>query len=249
MARKRYCCALLYGLGASLVLWMAALAIPCACRIWAVLKCTPIRVIPAKRLVQPGDDASQDRDDTFCLPHFKPKPEVGRFRIATGAEAIPFTLKDTNSDVVSLKDFLGKLPVVIEFGSISCTFCRYQFDPMRDIAVKYEGRIALLFVYSREAHPQFLGMESDDDEFLPDARAQTQQHRRRETAAKDVAATLGNPWTVLIDDYDELSAYRKYIDGFDNPLVVVGTDGKIALTMEWTSASELDPFIGRLLGE
>jgi hypothetical protein len=51
---------------------------------------------------------------------------------------------------------------------------------------------------------------------------------------------------VLVDEVAEKSLYHAFVLGLGNPLFVVDREGRIALALEWTDATELEKFLQKL---
>jgi tetratricopeptide (TPR) repeat protein len=66
-----------------------------------------------------------------------------------------FALPEAGSGkIVSLRDYRGKSPVVLVFGSYSCPNFRASADALEALYAKYGRRIHFLLVYIREAHTE-----------------------------------------------------------------------------------------------
>ncbi|HEV3120105.1 MAG TPA: hypothetical protein VGY58_23795 [Gemmataceae bacterium] len=115
---------------------------------------------------------------------------------------------------------------------------------MNDLAEKYKDRITFVFIYAREAHPpsltELLAGEEDLGTVAPQKAAEVYQARRN--SARDFRTRLAHNWHLLIDDYGQRGARPSYMCYLDNPLFVIGTDGKVVKTMEWTDADKLEQF-------
>jgi|GEM_PF-4194038 len=175
-------------------------------------------------------------------------PLVFALRLKEGDKAPPFSLKDTQGKTVRLEDLLGDMLIVIEFGSSTCDPCMGQVEPMNSLARRFQGKAKFVFIYSREAHPDPARVsQSEDDEHFPDESARAARKRQRQAAAQSFCNVAGKAWRVLVDDVAEKSVYHAYVQGFGNPLFVVGRDGRIVLGMDWTNAEELEAFLKKFL--
>jgi peroxiredoxin len=111
---------------------------------------------------------------------------------------------------VRLSNFRGHKPLVLIFGSLSCDRLCTQVEELDRLQRVYGGRAAFLFVYLREAHG------------LPRAwRSRTPREYARHLVAEQ---KLTIPCL-----FDEGGAVAKAYDAWPKRLVVVGTDGRIAL--------------------
>ncbi|HEV3120220.1 MAG TPA: hypothetical protein VGY58_24375 [Gemmataceae bacterium] len=122
---------------------------------------------------------------------------------------------------------------------------------MNDLAKKYSDRLTFVFIYAREAHPPSLAElfagEEDLSTVAPQKAVQVYQARR--DSGRNLRTRLADNWHVLIDDYGQRGAKPSYMCYLDNPLFVIGTDGKIVKTMEWTDADKLDQFFRTYLAD
>jgi hypothetical protein len=110
------------------------------------------------------------------------------------------------------------------------------------MAKKYEGRADFLFVYTQEAHPGPAFGSLAFKSTMPTMRATHSWEERRERAlAFREAKAVGR--RVLVDGDGEGSVHQRYARIRSNPLVVIGTDGLIALKLEW---ADMGP-VARLL--
>jgi Iodothyronine deiodinase len=149
---------------------------------------------------------------------------------------------------VRLEGDAGRLPLVVEFSSVTCPVRRAQARPMQDLARKYQGRAEFLFVYSREAHRP-AGAEG---EFLqagvPARQAATPAERRQGAAL--LRAEVEPARRLLLDGFGADSLFEHCFggSGADNPLLVVGADGRVALVLWWADPAEVEPVLDSLLG-
>jgi thiol-disulfide isomerase/thioredoxin len=174
-------------------------------------------------------------------------PFVFALRLKQGDKAPLFSLKDTQGMAVRLQDLLGDRPIVIEFGSKTCDPCMGQVGPLNKLAERYRGKAKFVFIYCREAHPDPARVsQSEDDEIFPDEGARMARMRNRQDAAKTFCNFTNKDWTVLVDEVAEKSVYHAFVLGLGNPLFVVDREGRIALALEWTDATELEKFLQKL---
>jgi thiol-disulfide isomerase/thioredoxin len=167
-------------------------------------------------------------------------------KLAAGSPAPDFVLKDLEGADFHLRDPANKKPLVLEFGSYSCPFCRAQFDPMDKLLARYRDRVDFLFIYCREAHPEKATDGSRPVKQGPVLRADTYEERLQ--VARWLQRTMHPKRRILVDDFGDQSVFDRYFDsGFDDPLVVVDKDGVIALGMNWTDAAALSGFLDQLL--
>jgi len=179
-----------------------------------------------------------------------PSPATPRstraLKLAAGSPAPDFALKDLEGADFHLRDPANKKPMVLEFGSYSCPFCRREFDPMDRLLAKYKDRIDFVFIYGREAHPETAVNPLEPGETRPILRAADYAERVR--VAQWLRQTMHPQRRILVDDFGDQSVFDRYFDsGFDDPLVVVDKDGAVALGMNWTDAAALGGFLDQLL--
>jgi tetratricopeptide (TPR) repeat protein len=146
-----------------------------------------------------------------------------------------FTLPDVATGKnVSLRDFRGKSPVVLVFGSYTCPNFRSSADALKALEAKYGRRAQFLLVYIREAHAdgdwQSTRNEREGVE-LPQARllAEKQDH------AVMCSRKLHLPFQALLDGLDNKveSAYGAW----PSRAFVIGVDGRVRYS---TRLTELD---------
>jgi hypothetical protein len=134
----------------------------------------------------------------------------------------------------------GATPVVIEFSSATCPICVAGLDSMRRLADRYAGRAEFLFVYCREAHRT----AAADGEYLRDGlpRRQAAQDAERRQGAGLLSSSVGAARRLVVDGFGAGSLYERLFggSGADDPLVVVGTDGRVALVSRWADADEVE---------
>jgi hypothetical protein len=119
---------------------------------------------------------------------------------------------------------------------------------MESVAKKHADKVEFLFVYCREAHPQGdkRGRETKTKKGEVIRQADSQAERKR--IAEEFCSDLKMSRRILIDEFGEKSAQRAY-GGLNNPTVVIGVDGKIALKMAWTNGETLDRFLTPFLAK
>ena len=146
-----------------------------------------------------------------------------------------FDLTEVSSQkTVSLRDFSGKSPVVLVFGSYSCPNFRGSAEALISLNQRYGSHIPFLLIYIREAH-------SSD---------QWQSARNeRETVALPPATTLADkqdhaamctrklhlPFPALVDGMD--GAVEKAYNAWPSRLFVIGENGRVLYSSRLT---ELD---------
>lgn len=97
--------------------------------------------------------------DTYNYPHFLAGPDDATFEwfrhnLRVGEEAPDFEAVTVDGERLRLSDYTADQTVVIEFGNLTCPFCRLAAPGMDQLAREYADKgFAFLFVHTREAHP------------------------------------------------------------------------------------------------
>jgi hypothetical protein len=113
------------------------------------------------------------------------------------------------------------------------------------VAKQHEGRAEFLFVYTQEAHPDRpFGSLAFGGKMTSLGGTNTWAERRDRALAFREAKAVGR--RVLVDGDGEGSVHKLYAGTRGNPLVVIGTDGRIAMKLEW---ADLGPVVRLLNGE
>jgi tetratricopeptide (TPR) repeat protein len=204
------------------------------------------RLEALEKTIPASPDVHQDLTDVYA--RLQLKSEAARERAtylklqptsAAGPQvnemAPDFALPDVSGAKVALRDYRGKSPVVLVFGSYSCPNFRSSASALKILEAKYGKRAPFLLVYIREAH----------------AGAQTWQSTRNQREGIDLA-----PATTLVEKQDHASmcsrqlhlAFPAIVDGMDGAVetayaawpsraFVIGRDGRIIYS---TKLTELD---------
>ncbi|MCM2373411.1 deiodinase-like protein [Aporhodopirellula aestuarii] len=145
-----------------------------------------------------------------------------------GDRAPDFTLPQSDGGgPIALSQFQGKKPVVLVFGSITCSPFRDKVTQVFDIQRKYADKAQFLMVYIREAHPESTIMfPGEGRESVLKKFTQTDSLLARIQNAQSCTALLKVPFPLLVDAEDNgtLADYGAW----PNRLVVVSKDGRIA---------------------
>lgn len=147
-------------------------------------------------------------------------------QLEIGGDAPDFTLplRDGSAEV-TLSSFEGKKPVVLIFGSITCSPFRQRVMGVKPIFDKYRDQAEFLMVYIREAHPESVIEVREDGKKALRKFEQTDDFASRVESANHCAALLGLPWPVLVDRAD--NRVKEAYAGWPIRLLVVGEDGKL----------------------
>jgi len=174
------------------------------------------RLEALEKAIPNSPDVHQDLADVYT--RLQLKTEAARERVTflklqpastagpqVNEMAPDFALPDVSGAKVALRDYRGKSPVVLVFGSYSCPNFRSSASALKALQAKYGKRAPFLLVYIREAH----------------AGSQTWQSTRNQRENIDLA-----PATTLAEKRDHASMCSRQLHlGF--PAVVDGMDGAV----------------------
>jgi thiol-disulfide isomerase/thioredoxin len=165
---------------------------------------------------------------------------------ALGQPAMDAQVEDLEGQKVYLRDLVGKRPIVLEFGSYGCSICVSQAGSMEKLAKKYQGKVEFVLVYCQESHPEGelgeIPRRTRGHKPIPQPR--TVAERRQ--VAQQFREDTGVARQILIDGFGENSAQRLYGAGSAS-VVVIDSDGLIALKMPTTNSDSLDAFLEKFL--
>jgi alkylhydroperoxidase family enzyme len=137
-----------------------------------------------------------------------------------------FTLKTRDSkETVRLRDLVGKKPVVLVFGNVTCGPFRATYPRVDDLALRYKDDVVFVAVYVREAHPTDGWRMSSNDEAgvtFP----QPRDYGERAGLADRCYAKLKMNMPLLVDEMDDRVGHA--YSGMPARLYVIDTEGKVA---------------------
>lgn len=174
----------------------------------------------------------------------KQLPDFGREKPAVGEAAPDFVLRDVNGRVFHLADVVGRRPLVIECGSFTCSFCVMAQPRREELARKYQGKVDFLFVYGQETHPDAPAGTTLAGDISGPTRS-WEERAARARKFRDYQQSIRN---VLVDEDGARSVGETY-GCRPNPLIVVGTDGRILLKQDFANSVALDAFLESHLHE
>jgi peroxiredoxin len=149
---------------------------------------------------------------TALEPLFRTVPRSRGVTLQVGDPAPDFTLRDTEGREFHLAAELGKGPVVLVFGSLSCPYCAGEHAPLKALIEEYHTRALVVFVYTAENHPPLAPLVSNWEE--------------RRQRGKIFKALTKQAAHVLVDEFDAQSVQAQY--GSRVPTgFVIGTDGRL----------------------
>jgi peroxiredoxin len=150
-------------------------------------------------------------------------------------EAPDFSLPQAGSGKkVTLRDFRGKSPVVLIFGSYTCPNFRAAAEPLKGMYHRYGGSVPFLLVYVREAHDtsNWQSTRNSGDEFtLPPATTATEKENNSMVCSRK----LHLPFPALVDGMDR--AVEASYEAWPSRVYVISDEGKILYSSHLT---ELD---------
>lgn len=155
------------------------------------------------------------------------RQERQREKLEAGDSAPDFTLPLAQGDgMLTLADLYRDKPVVLVFGSISCSPFRQQVEQVEQLYQQYRERANFVMVYIREAHPDSViyVKNATGNEVLQKI-LQTDDVKLRTEHAETCTRTLQLSFPLVVDGADNRvnAAYA----GWPIRLVIIGTDGKI----------------------
>ena len=156
--------------------------------------------------------ATQERDDQ--------KLEVG--------DAAPdFALKRRDGEgVLKLSSFKGEKPVVLVFGSITCSPFRQKVMGVKSLHEKYGEKAEFVMIYIREAHPESIIQVQKDGKALLKKFEQTDNYAQRLDNAQYCSGLLKLPFPIVVDGDD--NKVKEAYAGWPIRLMVVDEKGEIA---------------------
>jgi tetratricopeptide (TPR) repeat protein len=148
-----------------------------------------------------------------------------------------------------LRDFRGKSPVVLVFGSYSCPNFRQSAEALKSMYKRYGASIAFLLVYIREAHGtgdwQSTRNERQSVSLTPiSTLADKQEH------AAMCSRKLHLPFPALVDGMD--GRVEKLYNAWPSRAFVIGRDGRVLYSTRLTElnfqATEMESALKGAIG-
>ena len=171
-----------------------------------------------------------------------------------GALAPNFQLKSLDGQIVSLQDYLGKKPVVLQLGCLTCPIFRQKFPATESLRAKYSGRADFLLLYTIEAHPQGDPSPYSGSEWVtPPNEAEGILYRQpiaeseRALIANNARIFLSIRMPILLDDMQN-SVWQSY-GRAPNAAYLIGSDGRIKLRQGWFEPTEMDKALQKELNK
>jgi tetratricopeptide (TPR) repeat protein len=146
-----------------------------------------------------------------------------------------FTLPDVATGRnISLRDFRGKSPVVLIFGSYTCPNFRSSAAALKALQAKYGAQARFLLIYIREAHAEG-DWQSTRNEREGVALPQAQALAEKQSHAVMCSRTLHLPFQALLDGLD--NKVEAAYSAWPSRAFVIGMDGRVRYS---THLTELD---------
>lgn len=148
--------------------------------------------------------------------------------LEVGDAAPDFTLpREDGKGDITLSSFKGEKPVVLVFGSITCSPFRQKVAGVAPIFEKYKDQADFLMVYIREAHPEsIVEVPSENGDKQLKKFVQTDDFESRLESAQFCSALIKMPFPTVVDGED--NRIKEAYAGWPIRLLVVDIDGKIA---------------------
>jgi hypothetical protein len=143
-----------------------------------------------------------------------------------GERAPDFSLRDLDGREVRLSDYRGHMPVVIEFGSLSCPIVTGRCNQLDKRAEYYKGKAQFLFIYGNEEHP---GNEEKRSTSFGTfwALPQAKDYLDRCEHARQFRNTMKTSRRILVDEDGAANVSAQYgIRG--HGMVIVDAQGRIS---------------------
>ena len=175
-----------------------------------------------------------DPIEEFNFRHYRTRHTVAellRSGLPPGSQAPDFELPSTDGQQLRLSDLRGQ-PVVLQFISYTCPVSRGGVSTMRELHQLYGGRLRVVEVLVRQAHPgERHGGYRSEEEKLRDGR--------------DYKSEEGVPWPVLIDDL--AGTVQRAYGGLAAGVYLIDGRGDVAFCGTWGQSPALRIAIDDLL--
>lgn len=155
------------------------------------------------------------------------KKEFDEQKLEPGDVAPDFALKRRDGKgVLKLSSFKGEKPVVLVFGSITCSPFRQKVMAVKPLFEKYGEKAEFVMVYIREAHPESVIQVKKEGKELLKKFEQTDSFEQRMENAQYCSSLLDLPFPIIVDGDD--NKVKEAYAGWPIRLMVVDEKGKIA---------------------
>lgn len=134
-----------------------------------------------------------------------------------------FDLPTVDGDRIGKSDFVGRTPVLLTMGSVTCPMTAAADPALKRLHAEFGDRVAFVTLYVREAHPG-------------DQYPQPEEFQRKVTHARDLKTRDGLPWPVAVDDLD--GTLHRRLDPKPNAAYLMDTHGRVAFRTLWSNDRE-----------
>lgn len=160
----------------------------------------------------------------YLYPHFRRTLLMEDMAFRAGprpGESMPnFDLPTIDGGRITKADFMGRGPLLLTFGSITCPMTAAARDVLKDLHRELGDRVAFVTLYVREAHP---------GDRYPQASSVEEKIRYARTYAERDQI----PWTVAVDDVD--GTLHRALDPKPNAAYLMAEDGTVAFRTLWSN--------------
>jgi tetratricopeptide (TPR) repeat protein len=148
-----------------------------------------------------------------------------------------------------LRDFRGRSPVVLVFGSYSCPNFRESAEALKSMYKRYEASVPFLLIYIREAHAtgnwQSTRNERQNVSLAPvSTLADKQEH------AAMCSRKMHLPFPALVDGMD--GRVERLYNAWPSRAFIIGRDGRVLYSTRLTEldfhAAEMESVLKRTIG-
>jgi len=153
--------------------------------------------------------------------------EFDEQKLKVGDTAPDFELKRRDGNgALKLSSFKGEKPVVLVFGSITCSPFRQKVMGVKPLYEMYGDKAEFVMIYIREAHPESVIQVKEDGKDVLKKFEQTDNFAQRLENAQYCSRLLDLPFPIIVDGDD--NKVKEAYAGFPIRLMVVDEKGKIA---------------------
>lgn len=150
----------------------------------------------------------------LLLRDFRFAPDAAR----AGDPMPEFDLPTTNGTRIRRRDFAGRRPLLLIFGSLTCPMTKGSVSPLDRLHHEFGEQVEFVTLYVREAHPgERIGQTEMLEGKVEHARTMQQLH--------------GVRWTVAVDDVD--GTLHQALDAKPNAAYLVDSSGTIVFRSLW----------------
>lgn len=131
-----------------------------------------------------------------------------------------FDLPNTDGGRVRKSDFVGRQPLLMSMGSVTCPMTADADPQLKRLHEEFGERIAFVTLYVREAHPG-------------DRYPQPDSMEQKTDFARELKTRDALPWPVAVDDLD--GALHQQLDPKPNAIYLMDAEGRVAFRALWSN--------------